>query len=401
MSLISRTFCLTVVLVLLSPGLQAKSVINNFEQLVTHLKARGGEDLRLKAYQANLGPEDEWRNPTLTLEGLGKAKKLEPRTEYSVSLSQPIELGGKREARRMLRKAAAQTSALETEQLIADKVLRTLELTKEIEEKQSLDNLYEEALHSFEAILKRLDKLPGLSFEKQIEKEALELAVADHQFKHDFLESTLKELRLERESLLGKETDLDSKVVTSFFAMSAPSDQTKLALAMRLNQSKVSLFESDVKLQKSSLWPDLEVGATVSELKENSVTDRRFGLSLSFDLPLWNRNSREITRANLELGYAKQSQLVGAQSLKNELQSNRIKLAILKKSIARNERSRSLEARHQKAEELFKKGVISTGLIIEVHRQLIELRTSLAEAELEYLQTFWRVQMLSGNLQLL
>lgn len=385
--------------VLTLPAL-GKQRIDKFEDLAAHLRARSGFEERAKHVRFEMDGGDEWKNPILGFEHLSKAQKLEPRTEYALTLSQPVEWGGKMAARHNLRMSEAKSLELESEELLRERLYQALMLTEASRQKQKMNHLYKEAIESFRQIVIRLNKLPSISNERKIEKEVLELAIEDYGIKHDRLESDLYELKIRLVALMGAEHEVDPKVLSEFYQREATKKLIDDSLELRKLSGLIGVQKAELKMAKAEAWPDFEIGASASFLKENDVSDRRYGLMLTFELPLWNQGRRRISSVSSELAYLKKEQEFKRTLLQNEFEALKRRLMILERTVNNHKLASSLEKKHQRAEELFKKGVISTGLIIEVHRQLIELNSSKSEAQMEYLFTLWKAFSLSGNINI-
>ncbi len=58
-----------------------------------------------------------------------------------------------------------------------------------------------------------------------------------------------------------------------------------------------------------------------------------------------------------------------------------------------------LEKKHKKIEALFKRGIISTSLVIESHRQLIEFSNTRYEFEGGAAEALWNIYKLNGQIE--
>ena len=57
-----------------------------------------------------------------------------------------------------------------------------------------------------------------------------------------------------------------------------------------------------------------------------------------------------------------------------------------------------LERKHRKIEALFRRGIISTSLVIESHRQLTEFFTTRFDFELGAVEALWNIYKLNGQI---
>ena len=210
----------------------------------------------------------------------------------------------------------------------------------------------------------------------------------------------MKEGALRLESLLGGPCEVDRALIKEFQAYEtkflAASGHEDSSVELKTLAQKVEVAQASLELESAQAIPNLRLGPQVELVKENGINDQRFGFNLSLDLPLWNRNNRqqEVERLDLlrlerdyELAQKKQEAMLGLV---------REKYRALQKALAAPSFGNRLHEKHSEAEALFKKGVISTALIIEVHRQLLELLTSRQSLETELVLTLWQGLNLQG-----
>ena len=71
---------------------------------------------------------------------------------------------------------------------------------------------------------------------------------------------------------------------------------------------------------------------------------------------------------------------------------------LFKTSLGESVSERLLKQKHNKIEKLFKRGVISSAMIIEAHRQLIEFTNTRFEFELGAVEALWNIYKIQGKL---
>lgn len=375
------------------------NALSDLVQEIDQLPLFKNEQARVLSWAQN---SNEWQNPEFEASYLGAGGDIEGAREISLSLSQPIELGGKRAARLNLRQFEARLLELGGQEQRLVMLQTTLKMIQSLERNQRLLALYDESITSFKQIAKRINALPAMSPEKQIEKEALELAIADYGLKALALKHEIDFSGIQLEALLLKKCRFSAALLNEFYS----EEEKLLAGKLELEQSyELTTLKSVVEVQKArtqveqaQLFPNLKIGPQIEMLKEGNLNDERFGFNLSFDFPLWNRNQRLIESATLTQDYENQKQDYRRQQMNLELEFLINKYASLKKALKSKAYGTDIEEKHQNAERLFRRGVISSGLIIEVHRQMIELATSRQETQLEAFDTLWRALAHAGKL---
>lgn len=119
--------------------------------------------------------------------------------------------------------------------------------------------------------------------------------------------SALKNLLMERESLLSELTTLNGGVLPDLSGISLPEDfsvlsfdslyeeKKKSAPALMIAQQEVKLSEKEYKLARSTMAPDLNVGYSGEWVGEESMQ----GMSVGIALPLWaNKNKVKAARSS-------------------------------------------------------------------------------------------------------
>jgi cobalt-zinc-cadmium efflux system outer membrane protein len=68
-------------------------------------------------------------------------------------------------------------------------------------------------------------------------------------------------------------------------------------------------------------------------------------------------------------------------------------VATLKRATGRKE----LRSQHERVEDFFQRGLISSSLVIEAHRQMLEFARSRHEQELTAIRALWRIRAIDGD----
>lgn len=141
------------------------------------------------------------------------------------------------------------------------------------------------------------------------------------------------------------------------------------------------------------------MGPVIEYEKINLNETNSIGIVLSFDLPVLNQNAGGKEVAAKEILYAN-------QSLKNTKDKNARELEILVakyqsyySSLQSLANAKNLEKKHAKIESLFKRGIVSTSLVIESHRQLIEFFRTKFEFETNATKSLWNIYLLTGEIE--
>ena len=167
---------------------------------------------------------------------------------------------------------------------------------------------------------------------------------------------------------------------------------------IKMAREGLELARANLELEKSNSYPSLQIGPSYEYSKVNINQTTTVGLTLTMDLPFYNINGGGRAKAAKDI-------LNASINLKNNEREGRIDLNswIMKydqyrKSLNSVANNSALDKKHKKIEALFKRGIISTSLVIESHRQLIEFTTTRFEFELGAVEAFWNIHNINGKL---
>ncbi len=339
-------------------------------------------------------------NPEFQAQGM-KGEEIDGDVDrISLSLMHTIELGGKRSSRidfadskRKQFKASVQDS---NEDVLIDAILKAYRL-RQVKE---LIPIYEEAYEAFNKILKVKLKRKSLSPEEQVEKETLVLATNDYRLKVSKLKSEKINLSRHLSFFVGENCDLKQDslpqkvdLTRSFNLKKETPSYSKLQVAINnLESAKMKL-----ELERSNAYPDLKIGPAFETENINGKNYQSIGLSISMDLPILSTNSGSKGQALEQMNTAR----VRYKNIKREasldLEAWIEKYNALGSSLKTIATREDLDKKHLKIEKLFKRGVISTAMIIESHRQLIEFANTRNEFELGAAEALWNIYKINGT----
>jgi cobalt-zinc-cadmium efflux system outer membrane protein len=285
--------------------------------------------------QAAVAAAREFQNPTLQLNGgrdvTHSGSQQMPAT-YGASLTQTIELGGKRKYRI---RGARQNYAAAAATL--DDFLRNLKLDAAgaFADALALSRSAEEKRQSAGDLERLADKQRERFHAGDISHaDLLQTQVEEQQFQNDLLASQAdaENAALALNAFLGRDQARIVLIPKGNLEISAPAFDLSalLAGALQNRPDLVALrltrdaLQSNVRVEKANRVPDVDIGAgwTRSTSSQNIIAPSpefdSIGLTLSLPLPLWNRNRAAISSARFSAEQA-QSQIEAAE-LKAEVQ---------------------------------------------------------------------------------
>lgn len=402
MCILKVNFVLAVLL--LSSGAVANCRIKDSNELFkvirdNHPEIKYNESLG-RAFSERLGIASQLPNPELEA-SREEGKSLEGDTKTtSLGLLFPIEMGGKRGARTLL----AENSINRNKQILRlsseDAYIKSILNSYRLRQVYELIPLLSEAQESLNKILNIKKKRRSLSPEEEVEKETLSLATNDYRLKISKLLSEKERISKELTLSMGIDCSISlgslPENVDLSESFSQSEDYQRSALFLQAKES-VEVAKAKKRLASSNSFPDMRIGPTVEFESVGGRSYKTYGVSLTMEIPVLNLNSGERRSAASEYKSSLLNQKHINRHVSIELNSEIEKYNRYKKSLNTIANKDELERKHTRIEKLFKRGVISTSMIIESHRQLIEFASTRFEFELGAIESMWNIKKIKGT----
>lgn len=323
----------------------------------------------------------------------GKTKKL------SISLLQPFELGNKRGLKsriselNYLKEDATTTD--NNEDIAIDAILKSYKLRQVLD----LHPLYQEAFETFKKILKIKNNQGSLSPEEIVERETLELVSGDYSLKLSMLESLQDDLERHLSFYIGKDCKISKSILPSITDLSYSANDLNYKKSAKYKAAAYELESSkeNLTLENREFIPNIKIGPSFEVEKLEGKSFNSVGVSLSMDLPLWGNKKGVINGENAITSSS--AKLINIEEdSKLDLENWKLKYKNYSRSFKNISNQDELEKKHHRIEKLFERGVISTSMIIESHRQLLEFANTRFEFELGTVESLLNINKLNGTL---
>lgn len=363
-----------------------KCLMENHPSL-QYLKFRGAENEgRENAAKKILNPEIEAKS------------SVSGESELELEFHQPIEIGGRRSARREQALAENDLANINDTQKtghIALTVAENLVRLRQIEKNLSVIG---EAKTTTTNIAKRLQAKSSLTPEDRTILGLMRLYESTLIQKSRLAEAEQDSLKLVIESL--------SKVSLSRIAWKAEQRRKKwpslspmkesVPVEVRSAQAELAFALAQSNQATAEAWPSLSVGPTFKRLYETRQDN--WGLMLNMTLPIWNLNGgeRAATRARTQQA---ETRLAAANSLEvSRLES--LKRTYEKATLALESapESSSINSLISSVEKQFSRGLIQPNALIETYRSSLESLEVTNETELEALRAFFQYETALGHI---
>lgn len=340
-------------------------------------------------------------NPELSSRVLGGTSSGETSTTAEVNLSHVFELGGKRDAR--LQRAKAERGVLSTELLkVKEEVyLSTLLSLHRLRQVQAELHLLDEALGTFTRIQKIYKSRPGLNPEQKVSVGVFQLASGESDLRKVVLESERKMLIRSIGIAIGGTFVPSGKTLPPAqknWPTIAKTNAEISNASIQEARSRVGLATSELNLAKSNAWPDLRLGPSAEIQKTGSVSETLLGVNLTMPLPIYQSNQAGKAYAQQGIENAERNLRITESALQLQrdalVEQYEASVAALKKAAGFVD----IEKKHKSMEDLFRRGLVPSALVIESHRQILEFIKSQHEMELSSVEALVKVYAIEGRL---
>ena len=372
-----------------------------YEELVRCAAQQSSEiqiaDQQLKAAGNLEGIARQWINPELEAESVQKGSD---KSETTASLLFDIRLGGKRgaaiqEAQAEFQKAKAGRD-LNFSQAKLDLILKFYRLNHLKHEIK----IEEESVSTFSKIIGQYRGKAALSPEQEVSLSVFRMAASDHQL-------NLVKLRSEQEQIL-QELSASTNISRETIQKNLPdhkvnwpevSTQSKVESSPHIRFADGELMAAKGQKEKADAdaWPDLKIGPAIKVQKDGGVSENYFGLALSMPLPIFSLNGSGRAYGAHKLVEAEMNRNLTGRKIAGMREQLVKKYQATVSSLKASITDKSAEEKHERVERHFFRGLVPSSLVIEAHRQLIDLEEKRNESERDALEAIGSILIIDNQ----
>jgi cobalt-zinc-cadmium efflux system outer membrane protein len=341
-------------------------------------------------------------NPELEVQSVFGRTLGDNQMQTQISLKQPIGLGGKRSARIHEAEAEQKQTQADLRQVQAEVILKTVRNLHRLRQLETEKETLDEAISAYAKLVSQYRGRPRLTPEQEVSLSVYEMAQADNRIKRAAL--------LEEEREIGHFFHISTghgldelkpalpQAPTPWPEPEARKASTPASPALFRLTADQELALSQQELARADSWPNFQIGPMVQLQDEGPIRGQLYGVHLVMDLPFLSLNGGGRAHAAKALSKAEKSiDLLNAEETHERAEQVRIyqnATTALKEAGSLS----SIERKHARVEALSFRGLISSSLVIEAHRQRAELQKNRNERELRAIEALWTVYKLDGRI---
>jgi cobalt-zinc-cadmium efflux system outer membrane protein len=359
---------------------------------------------RLRVERAKTQPDavSQIPNPSLQVQSVYGNYENAAQMQTQISLTQPLGLGGERSARRQEAEARAGVVNGELNISQADITFQTVIHLHRLRQLVREKTIVEETLDTYRKLQRQYRSRPALTPEQEVSVGTLEMAEADYALRQTALQDEERRIAHFFHIATGHSLAELSQILPPL-PKSWPSLQVSALTehqspeVYRLVKEK-EIFVAELSIARANSWPDIRLGPMVMLDQEGDRKRTFIGFELDLPLPFFNLNGSG--RAAASVGVATSERAISIQR-RDEAHERNEQLHAYQSATRSLDTTPSVEKvnqRHRLMEKQFLRGVVPSSLILEAHRQLIELEKSRHERELTAIKALWTIYRIDGKI---
>lgn len=316
--------------------------------------------------------------------------------KQTLSLIQPLQLGGKRSARIQLANSENKSSIIEDQlnsSATATAIALNLVRHRHIEAKRAL---LAEMRSSLENMTSRLKNKAIRTPEERTASTifSMQKTVLDTQMLS--LTKELSEVKTQLESSIGRKLGsaeiLSSKEKKDWPAISP--DQMKSSFGSQLAEASIEKSRAEVKVEESNAWPEIAIGP---QAERHSDGETSWGAKLEFTVPIFNLNGGAKQRARAQLSRAEALSALTKIREQAALEQLIEQYKILAEFFKKTPSQMAVVGSISESLKLFSRGLVQPSAIIETYRSTLEALEAIQQKELEIYEAYWIIHSQMGH----
>ncbi|MGE3757252.1 MAG: hypothetical protein AB7H97_05825 [Pseudobdellovibrionaceae bacterium] len=341
--------------------------------------------------EARLEASEQLSNPEIEVRSLVSGEK-----ETEIELLQPIEIGGRRSARKERANAEGTLASVQDTSKFGEIAFQAAESLTRLRQLEQGLVLMGDAKVALTSIVKRLQAKRSLTPEDRTVLSLLRLYESTLFQKIRLQESERDSLARMIESTSGASlSGINWQIEPRRIKWPSLSRATERGLLEeRAALAELAVATAEAGQAFAEAWPELSIGPTFKRLNETHQDS--WGLKMNLTLPIWNLNggARAFSRSKVQQAEAnlQAAKVVGKSSLAS-LQGAFEKAIVALESAPK---PGSLNKLVSESERQFARGLIQPNALVEIYRSSLESLEVTNETELRALKAYFQHEIALG-----
>ena len=317
-----------------------------------------------------------------------------------IGLKQTFSIGGARSSRIDRAEASKDVAKASLDEALATSVKDVVFGLHRLRQLETEYTAFDEALNTFKRIQQQYKSRGRLGPEHSASLFVFDIAYKEGSLTRLHVLEEQKKVRQSLNIALGHDLNwgpqhLPKKLVNWPEAPKKPDEI--LAADLRKVRAERQISKAEFGIAKGESWPEIGLGPVMERRAEGSDVFYSVGVGLSLPLPLWNWNGGERGMARAELEKAEIRVHTKEEEIRSELDRLSDAYQRTRSELQNFGDLSQMEKRHKSLEGLFARGLVSSSLVIETHRQILDFLEKLHETESLALEQLLRLRSISGN----
>lgn len=398
--------CIAVVFLNTSPGIaRSCDSIQNAQELYEcalekHPEVKSASVLK-EAARAAKEKATQLPNPELTLKSVSgeNAGEKVGGTEVTLSLSLTDLLVKRRAVRKsgQVEEKVLMIQAEEQEFKAKAMVLRDLFRYRQVLDEYEVT---EEALGAFQKIERLYRARRARSPEQDMMLNLVRLAQGDYELRRNHLAVEKAAIEARMKSIFGGPFEFKKNLLPPFrtsWPKLAPGGISKNTFELRKLEADRDKMDAEKNLADADSWPKIAAGPVSERVTQGLNQYTQYGFTLTVGIPILSQNggARELAGKNLAQAQLQYDSANTKAEFERDLLIQKYQSAV--ETLKKSEGDEALKRRHAQIDAYFHRGLATSSTVIEAHRQITEFTESQHEHEMEALESFMALNLLSGK----
>ena len=340
-----------------------------------------------------------WLNPELEA-GVGYTSTAADGTGITVDIAvmQTIETSSKRGARRAQANAEYAYAFATLEEQKEEAMMQMLSTLNRLRQIDKEKHLLDETINTFVRLIRRYNARPALSPEDRISADLFRFVLNNYRIEKNQLEAEEKELIGTLEPILCCDTSITQKLFLYSPKIWPKIDDNNIenSTILAKEQANIDQAKANYLDAKSSSFGEFRVGPYIQTKPGDISTIDAYGAKFEIPIPI-SSNKKSTEAGRLALSSAEFTFEAKKRELETGINNLKTKYTLGISTLASYD-IKEIERHHIRAKNLFDSGRVSGGLLIEVHRQMVDSIRTYHQYEMETLQALWQIYALQKKL---